>query len=350
MTTPLLRWCSVLLPLAVASALSSCQRDTSADGKSSREAAAAMAWWTGKVTIDGSSTVLPLSMAIGEAFQKANPSFRLAIESSGTAGGFRKLCAGKVTLANASRPINAAEAAACKASGVEYIELPIAFDGLTVVVSANNTSVDCLKVSELKAIWEPAAEGKITRWDQVRSSFPAQPLKLFGPGKDSGTFDYFTLAVVGAESKSRHDFTSSEDDTVIERAVAEDPNAIGFFGYAYYLANKEKVKAVAIDNGAGCVAPTADTVGNAYQPLSRPLFVYVNLAVATQPEVRAFSRFLLAPENAKHINKVGYLPLSASTMQAQLSRFENRVRGSALGTSGSVTGLKPESFEQGKTP
>jgi phosphate transport system substrate-binding protein len=291
--------------------------------------------------------VLPLSMAVGEAFQKVNPAFELSVESSGTAGGFRKLCAGKLTVANASRPINAAEAARCQAEGVEYVELPIAFDSVSVVVSSKNDFVDCLKVSELKAIWEPAAEGTIKQWNQVRPDFPARPLALFGPGKDSGTFDYFSLAIVGKESSSRSDYTASEDDTVIERGVAENPNALGYFGYAYYVANSKALKLVKVDSGKGCVAPSPQAVADgSYQPLSRPLFMYVNLAVATRPEVRAFSRFMLAPENAQYVSKLGYVPLDPPTLKAQVSRFENRVKGSVLGSRGSVTGVKLDSFSE----
>jgi phosphate transport system substrate-binding protein len=344
MVRSLLRWFLSLFAIAAAGALAGCNRDR---GPGETPSAEGMAWWAGKITIDGSSTVLPLSMAIGEAFQKVNPAFQLSVESSGTAGGFRKLCAGKLTVANASRPINAAEAARCQAEGVEYVELPIAFDSLSVVVSSKNAFVDCLKTSELKAIWEPSAEGKIKQWNQVRPDFPAQPLALFGPGKDSGTFDYFTLAIVGKESSSRADYTASEDDTVIERGVAESPNALGYFGYAYYVANSQELKLVKIDSGKGCVAPSPEAVADgSYQPLSRPLFMYVNLAVATRPEVRAFTRFMLAPENARYISKLGYVPLAPATLKAQVSRFENRVKGSVLGSRGSVTGVKLDSFSE----
>jgi phosphate transport system substrate-binding protein len=344
MVRSLLRWFPSLFAIAVAGALAGCNRDR---GLGETPGAEGMAWWAGKITIDGSSTVLPLSMAIGEAFHKTNPAFQLSVESSGTAGGFRKLCAGKLTVANASRPINAAEAARCQAEGVEYVELPIAFDSLSVVVSSKNAFVDCLKTSELKGIWEPSAEAKVKQWNQVRPDFPAQPLALFGPGKDSGTFDYFTLAIVGTESSSRADYTASEDDTVIERGVAESPNALGYFGYAYYVANSQELKLVKVDSGKGCVAPSPDAVADgSYQPLSRPLFMYVNLAVATRPEVRAFTRFMLAPENARYISKLGYVPLPPPTLKAQVSRFENRVKGSVLGSRGSVTGVKLDSFSE----
>jgi phosphate transport system substrate-binding protein len=209
----------------------------------------------GSVTMDGSATVLPVSRKMADAFQQRHPGVKVAAQSSGTGGGFRKFCAGEVDVTGASRPINAAESQACLANHVEFIELPIAFDRLSVVVNAKNMFVGCLKVDELKRVWEPAADGKLTRWNQIRSEFPDRPLALFGPGKDSGTFDYFTLAVVGVESSSRSDYTKSEDDTVLVKGVAADPDALGYFGYAYYLANRDTLKLVAIDNGQGCVVP-----------------------------------------------------------------------------------------------
>ena len=232
---------------------------------------------TGHVTIDGSATVLPVSNAMAEAFRKDNPGVQVAVESSGTGGGFKKFCAGQIDISDASRPINAAESQQCKDNHVEFIELPVAFDPLSVVVNAKNSFVDCLTVDELTRVWEPAAQGKITRWNQIRSSFPNQPLALVGPGTASGTFDYFTLAVVGTESSSRTDYAKSDDDAVLVKGVAADANALGYFGYAYYLANKDTVKAVAVDNGHGSVAPSAKTVlDTSYQPLSRPLFIYLS--------------------------------------------------------------------------
>ncbi len=225
--------------------------------------------------------------------------------------------------------------------------MPVAFDPLSVVVNPKNQFVDCLTVKELKAIWEPAAEGKISEWNQVRASFPRQPLALFGPGKASGTFDYFSFAIVGTEGSSRGDYTKSEDYTVIERGVAAEPNALGYFGYSYYQANKEQMKIVGIDNGQGCVVPSAQTVADGtYQPLSRPLFVYVNRAAAARPEVRAFTRFILARENAKIVTKVGYVPLPASALIAQAARFDQGITGSALGGHGSVTGVKFDVFDE----
>jgi len=301
---------------------------------------------SGSVKVDGSSTVLPLSQAIAGAFHEVTPGVQVAIDVSGSGSGFKKLCAGRIDIADASRPINALESAECKTHHVDYIELPIAFDSISVVVSAKNTFVDCLTVSELKAIWEPAAEGKIKTWNQVRSTFPAQPLTLYGPGRDSGTFDYFALAIVGTESSGRKDYTQSEDDTVIERGVAADPNALGYFGYTYYAANKDQLKLVGVDNGHGCVRPSEQTVTDAtYQPLLRPLFIYVNAAAAARREVAEFTRFYLAPASTQYVAKLGYVPLSAAAQATRSSRFAKGVEGSALGGHGSVTGVKLNAFD-----
>jgi phosphate transport system substrate-binding protein len=301
---------------------------------------------SGQITVDGSTTVFPLSKTMAEAFRQSNPGVQLAIEFSGTGGGFQKFCAGKVDIQGASRPINATESEQCKAQHIEYIELPVAFDSLAVVVNAKNDFAKCLTVGELKAIWEPVAEGKTNRWSEVRASFPAQPLALFGPGKDSGTFDYFTLAIVGRESSSRSDYKKSEDDMVIERGVASDPNALGYFGYAYYQAYKDQLKVVAIDNGKGCILPSAAAVADGtYQPLSRPLFLYVNQAAAARPEVNAFAHFYLATESSQYVTKVGYVPLPDAALAAETLRFEKRATGSVLGGKGSVTGVPLTSFD-----
>ena len=320
----------ILLALAVVGALTACSGEKPPQ----------------TIRIDGSSTVFPLSKAMAEEFRKANPAVQFAIDFSGTAGGFRKFCAGGVDIADASRPIKSAESEQCKARQIGYIEVPVAFDSLSVVVNAKNTFVDCLTVKELKTMWEPAAEGKIGDWQQIRASFPAQPIALFGPGKDSGTFDYFTLAIVGTEGGSRHDFTASEDDMVIESGVAGDRNALGYFGYAYYQANKDKVKLVAVDGGHGCITPSAQTVADAtYVPLSRPLFIYVNVAAAARPEVKAFARFYLRPESTQYVTRIGYVPLSTAALGMQASRFEKGVTGSLFGGHGSVLGVKLDWFD-----
>lgn len=302
---------------------------------------------SGRVTIDGSATVFPLNQAVAKAFRESNPAVQFAVDFSGTGGGFRKFCAGEVDIAAASRPIKSTEGARCKTQRVDYIEVPVAFDSLAVVVNANNTFVDCLTVNELKAVWEPSAEGKITQWKQIRDSFPAQPLVLFGPGKDSGTFDYFTFAIIGAESSSRSDYSKSEDDAVIERGVAGEPNALGYFGYAYYQANRHQLRVVAVDGGHGCIKPSAASVADGtYQPLTRPLFVYVNRAAAARHEVSAFVQFYLSPESAKYVTQVGYVPLPTRSLLAQAARFQKGVTGSVLGGHGSVKGVALDAFDE----
>jgi phosphate transport system substrate-binding protein len=300
----------------------------------------------GTVSIDGSSTVLPISKAMADAFRHAHPAVQLNVNESGTGGGFEKLCAGSIDIAAASRPINAAEMQACKDHKVDYLELPMAFDSLSVVVNANNTFVDCLTVPELKTIWEPAAEGKIKSWKQVRSSFPEQPLTLFGPDEASGTFDYFTLAIVGTEHTSRKDYTKNADDVVLVNGVAGDANALGYFGYGYYQANRDKLKAVPIDSGRGCIAPSAKTVADySYQPLTRPLFLYVSTASASRPETRAFAKFYVDPDNSAIVRDTGYVPLPTVALLFAGRRLDKNITGTVLGGHGSVLGVTAEIFE-----
>jgi phosphate transport system substrate-binding protein len=340
MITPILRWFSALLVLAAAGTLVACGGQKAADNGAAGPV-------SGKITVDGSDTVFPITKAMAAAFRASNPAVQIDVEFSGTGGGFKKFCAGQIDIEDASRPIRSDEGEQCKAQHIEYIELPVAFDPLSVVVNAKNTFVDCLTIVDLKAMWEPAAEGKTMQWNQIRESFPALPLVLFGPGKASGTFDYFTFAIVGTEGSSRGDYTKSEDDMVIERGVAAEPNALGYFGYAYYQANKDQLKVVAVDNGSGCILPSAKTVADeTYQPLSRPLFIYIKAAAAARPEVRAFTRFYLARESTKIVTKVGYVPLPKSALVAQVSRFEKCETGSAFGAHGSVTGAKLDPFEE----
>ncbi len=301
------------------------------------------------VKLDGSSTVLPISRAMARAFQAENAGMKVIVDASSTGSGFEKLCAGRIDIAGASRPIKAVEAADCKSHGIDYIELPIAFDSLSVVRSKQNTFLDCLTVAELRALWEPSAQGRVTRWSQVRPSFPDQPITLFGPDVKSGTFDYFTLATVGSEGSSRRDYTGSEDDEVIERGVAADPNALGYFGYSYYQEHRDQLSTVAIDGGEGCVSPSPESVRDAsYQPLSRPIFIYVDRAAAARPDVRAFTRFFLAPENSGLIQSIGCVPLPASAQASELARFESGATGSVLGAHGSVLGVRIDRFNMDK--
>jgi phosphate transport system substrate-binding protein len=284
---------------------------------------------SGKIAIDGSSTVFPITEAVAEEFQAANPGVKVTVGISGTGGGFKKFGAGETAISDASRPIKSGEADTCRAAGISYIELPIAFDGLSVVVNKQNTWVDKLTVAELKAIWSP--ESKINNWSQVRSGFPNVALKLYGPGTDSGTFDYFTEAIVGTAKSSRSDFTASEDDNVLVQGVAGEKGGLGYFGYAYYVENTDKLKIVPIDNGNGkAVTPSDQTISNGtYNPLSRPLFIYVNGAAADRPEVEAFVDYYLA-NAAQLAHEVGYTALPASAYDIVTQRFEKRRMGSAF--------------------
>jgi phosphate transport system substrate-binding protein len=295
---------------------------------------------SGTIVIDGSSTVQPISKAVTAAFQKDNPNVKFNLGVSGTGGGFKKFCANQADITGASRPINAQEMQLCQQHNVEFIELPIAFDGLAVVVNPENTFASCLKLDELRRIWEPSAQNQINNWNQVRGSFPDQVLSLYGPDTDSGTYDYFTLAVVGEEGKSRSDYAPSKNDTALANGVSGNPNSLGYFGYAYYLANRDKLKLLAIDSGAGCIEPSPQSIADSrYQPLARPVFIYVKKAAAERPEVKAFTRFYLAPENANLVIQVGDVPLPNITLKAGISRFERGETGTKFGGKGAVLGV-----------
>jgi phosphate transport system substrate-binding protein len=282
------------------------------------------------VRVDGSSTVYLVSKIVSEEAEKQGIA-SATVDESGTTGGFKKFCVNAIDVSGASRPIQQSEIDACRASGVDFIELPIGYDGLAVVVNANNTWADHLTVAELKRMWEPAATGTVTSWKQVRDSFPDRPLHLYGPGYDSGTFDYFTKAIVGTQRASRTDYTGSEDDAVLVRGVAADDNALGYFGYAY-ARNQPKLRAVAIDdedkaNGEGPVAPSPATVANGtYQPLSRPIFIYVNARSLSRPEVDRFVTFYL--QVARELSaEVGYISLPTHLDQLAKDRYKNRRMG-----------------------
>lgn len=263
------------------------------------------------IKIDGSSTVYPITNKIVEDYQASlkNP-VDIKIDFSGTGGGFDKFCAGETDINNASRPIQLDEMKACNNSAVRYIELPIAFDALTIVVNPQNNWLDSITIEELNKIWSPEAEGKVIRWNQVRETFPDQPLNLYAPGKDSGTYDYFTEAVVGEAGASRSDVIESEDDDVLVRGVSQDPNALGYFGLAYYEQKANDIKAIAVDSGKGAVLPSVETVEQAqYQPLSRPLFIYINAISAQKNKaLRQFIDFYLA-QAPELVTEVGYVPL-----------------------------------------
>lgn len=306
------------------------------------EAANATEPVSGWIRIDGSSTVFPISEAVAEEFQAANPKARVTVGLSGTGGGFKKFCAGETDISDASRPIKAIEEQACAAKKISYIELPVAFDGLSVVVNPGNDFVESLTVEELKRIWKP--ESTVRKWSHVRPEWPDRDLHLYGPGTDSGTFDYFTEAIVGKEHASRSDFTASEDDNILVQGIAGDRDALGYFGFAYYVENKDRLKLVKIDAGKGPVAPSVQTINDGtYQPLSRPIFIYVRATSAERPEVVAFVDFYLdhAPEL---VPQVGYIPLPDRLYDLVRKRFAARKTGSLFGGGGSKVGVTLQSL------
>jgi phosphate transport system substrate-binding protein len=283
---------------------------------------------SGTVSIDGSSTVYPISEAVAEEFKKAEPDVKVTVGLSGTGGGFKKFGRGETDINDASRPIKKSEEEACAANNIKPLELKVAFDGLAVVVSHENTWCSDMTVAELKMIWEPAAQGKIKKWNQIRKEWPDQEIHLFGPGVESGTYDYFTEAIVGKSHSSRGDYTASEDDNVLVQGIKSDKNALGFFGLAYYIENKDKLKLVGIDdqddsNGKGPILPSEQTVKNkTYTPLGRPLFIYVSSKASTRPEIQKFVHFYL--ENTKTLaSEVGYVPMTDEEIAAEKNKFES---------------------------
>lgn len=298
----------------------------------------------GRVNIDGSSTVFPVTQAMAEEFSLVAPNVQVPVGVSGTGGGFEKFCAGETDISDASRPIKPEEAEACAASGIEYVEIPVAFDGLSIVVNSENDWVTCLTVEQLNTIWAPESEGEITNWNQVDPSFPDAPLTLFGPGTDSGTYDYFTDVINGEEGASRGDYTGSEDDNVLVQGVASEVNALGFFGYAYYEENQDILKLVGVDdgddsNGAGCVEPSPATINDGtYQPLSRPLFIYISADAAARPEVAGFVNFFLN-DGPTIIPEIGYVPFAEDMYATLFERFTAGTTGSVFEASGSTSGV-----------
>ncbi|MBA3726084.1 MAG: PstS family phosphate ABC transporter substrate-binding protein, partial [Armatimonadetes bacterium] len=284
--------------------------------------------------------VFPITEAVAEEFQKLNPSVKVTVGISGTGGGFKKFAIGETDIQNASRPIKDSEAEAAAAGGIEFVEIPVAFDGLSIVVNPQNTWASSLTVAELKKIWEPGS--KINNWSQVRPGFPNKPIKLYGAGTDSGTFDYFTEAICGKEGASRPDYQASEDDNTLVTGVAGDPSALGYFGFAYYSENKDKLKLVGIDNGNGPVLPNEATINDGtYAPLARPLFLYVAMKSAERPEVKAFVEFYLSATGRQLVAEVGYVPLPDAAYELALKRFHEGKTGS-LFSGGSQIGVKIE--------
>ena len=298
----------------------------------------------GTIDIDGSSTVFPISEAMVEEFAKVSvvPS-RLVIGISGTGGGFKKFCAGETDINNASRPIKQIEVEKCAENGVEYIELPIAIDGITITVNPDNDFVQCLTVADLHAMWSPEAEGKIKRWIDVRPEWPDKTLRLYGPGVDSGTFDYFTRVINGEAQASRGDFTSSERDNVLVQGVSGDRSSLGYFGYAFALENRDILKVVAVDGGNGCVFPTSETINDgSYEPLSRPLLMYVARESADVDAVKDFVRYHISPERERLIEEVGFVAFPARVYELALARFEKGLTGTLFGGSDPQQGTVEE--------
>ena len=286
------------------------------------------------IKIDGSSTVYPITEAVAEEFQKAKKNaIKVTVGISGTGGGFKKFCRDETDISNASRPITKSEMDLCKAAGVEYIEMPVAFDALTVVINPKNSFLKQATVAELKTMWEPAAQGKITKWNQVNPAWPDAPIKLFGAGADSGTFEYFTEATVGKAKSSRGDYTASEDDNVLVQGVSRDVNAIGYFGYAYYAENKARLKALPIVNPKTGVAvePSEESVIKAsYQPLSRPIFIYVKAKSLDKPEIKEFIEFYMK-NGAKLTKEVKYVQLPASAYTGNIEHMNKKKYGTVFG-------------------
>ena len=293
------------------------------------------------IRVDGSSTVFPITEAMTEEFQKQHKRVAVTVGISGTGGGFKRFCSGETQIADASRPIKPIEVDACTQKGIEYIELPVAFDGLSIVVNPKNDWVDFLTVEELKEIWRPGST--IKKWSDVRPEWPKDRIFLVGADTDSGTFDYFTLAIVGQDGASRPDYTASANDNVLVQAIAGQKNALGYFGFSYYGENTDKLKLVPVDSGTGPVSPSNESINNnTYMPLSRPLFIYVNAEDATRADVRDFVRFYLSVENTGLVRDVGYVELPERAYELALQRFEGGVTGSLFGGGGSQVGVSIE--------
>lgn len=290
-------------------------------GGSAEGGDAALAELRGNIETDGSSTVYPITEAMAEEFgRETRNNVRVTVAQSGTGGGFKRFCAGETHISNASRAITDSERQLCSRNGVEYAEVRVALDGLAVLANPRNDFLECITVDELRRIWQPAS--RVRRWSDVRPDWPNRPIKLYGPGTNSGTFDYFTEAVMGEARASRPDYTASEDDNVLVQGVEGDLDALGYFGLAYYQENQSRLKLIAVDSGDGCVTPDLDTVrGGRYSPLSRPLFIYVNREALGRPEVAEFARFYVrtAPEI---VPEVGYIPLEEAAYQTEAAKLE----------------------------
>ena len=304
----------------------------------------------GTTDIDGSSTVFPITEAMVEDWgESVGGSARLVIGISGTGGGFKKFCAGDIDINDASRPIKPSEVLKCAEKGVEFIELPVAIDGLTVGVNPDNDFVQCVTVDELQTMWRPEAEGEITRWNQIRPEWPDEKLRLYGPGVDSGTFDYFTETVNGEAQSSRGDFTSSERDNVLVQGIAGDRGSLGYFGYSYFVENQDKLKMVAVDSGNGCIFPTDETINNGtYSPLSRPLFIYVSKKAWAEQDVKDFVSYFVSYERAGLLRELGFVSFPEPVHDLVLDRFQRGLTGTIFGGENPQTGTVEEILSANK--
>jgi phosphate transport system substrate-binding protein len=296
----------------------------------------------GQIAVEGSSTVLPITQAAAEAFNQQNPDVQITVGGAGTGDGFEAFCSGETQISDASRPIEDDEAQTCQENGVEFIELPVALDALSVVVNPANDFADDITIDQLRTLWEPDAEGQITQWNQVNPEWSEEQINLYGPGTQSGTFDYFTEEVVGKSKESRSDYQASEDDNVLVQGVSGDPNALGYFGLSYYLQNQQQLKGITVEG----VAPSAETAQSGEYPLSRPLFIYVSTqALEENPSVEEFVNFYLENLN-QFVEQVQYVPLPESGVQEARERFNNRTTGTApedaLGGEGKEKGKEKE--------
>ena len=291
---------------------------------------------TGDISIDGSSTVFPITEAMAEEFGNATDgNVRITVGVSGTGGGFKKFCSGETVISDASRPIKQSEVNLCAENDIEYVEIPVAIDGLSIMVNPENDFVECMTIDELNTIWKPEAEEgeaeEVTKWSQVRDGWPDEDIRLYGPGTDSGTFDYFTEVVSGEGGASRGDFLPSEDDNVLVTGISGDQGGLGYFGYAYYTENADRLKLLSIDGGSGCITPTEETINNGtYSPLSRPLFIYVSADALNEEHIRAFVEFYLDSANRNLISETGYIPFPDNVYELALSKFLSAMTGAAL--------------------
>ncbi|MDB9315755.1 PstS family phosphate ABC transporter substrate-binding protein [Spirulina sp. CS-785/01] len=296
----------------------------------------------GDVQIDGSSTVFPISEAMAEEFMADNRGARVTVGVSGSGGGFKKFCAGETDISNASRPIKETEIELCAENGIEYVEIPVAYDGISVIVNDENDWAECLAPDQLGMMWEPDAEGEVNNWNQVKDDYPDQELSLYGPGVDSGTYDYFTEAVVGEDGESRGDYTASEDDNVIVQGVQSDEGGLGFLGFAYFDENRDTLKAVSVENSAGeCIPPSRGSIADGtYNPLSRPIFFYVKKdSLENNPVVAAFAEYQISADNKDLITEVGYIPLPEEIVDKAIARLEDGTTGSIF-EGGTSIGVK----------